>query len=86
MSNQYNTEFFNGEVRLYCTENNGGSNVVHGSSLLYGTGATYAGNLWRQVLWNDNESQITSITLDSGGAALNYGTGTTISLYSYSKT
>lgn len=85
ISNQYNTTFGNGEVRLYCTKDNNGTDIVHGSAMLYGTGSSYVGNLWRQVIWNSNESDITSITLDSGGTALNYETGTTCTLVSLNK-
>jgi len=85
ISNQYNTTFANGEVRLYCTKDNNGTDIVHGSAMLYGTGSSYVGNLWRQVIWNSNESDITSITLDSGGTALNYETGTTCTLVSLNK-
>ena len=86
LTNQKGEDWFKGQVHMSITEDRGGTMTVIGNYYLCNTGTEVA-NIWQGVIYRSSITSLSEFKLECGTGTSNYfRNGTTLSVYSLSKT
>ena len=86
LTNQKGEDWFKGQIHMSITEDRGGTMQVIGNYYMCNTGTEVA-NIWQGVIYRDSITSLSEFKLECGSGTSNYfRNGTTMSVYSLSKT